>query len=120
MPLATGYNLGRVLTRGVMWLGLFRWSAQLLSWGGTLLVLRILTPADYGILGMTTYFVGLTSVLSEFGIGSALLASRELSVTAVRQLNLLATSLGFLGFLLSIVAVPLATRWFAEPALRAV
>jgi O-antigen/teichoic acid export membrane protein len=103
-----------------MWLGLFRWSAQLLSWGGTLLVLRILTPADYGILGMTTYFVGLTSVLSEFGIGSALLATRDLPASTVKQLNLLAILLGFTGLLLAALAAPLASRWFGEPALRAV
>jgi teichuronic acid exporter len=120
MPRAPGENLGSVLTRGVLWIGLFRWTAQLISWGGTLLVLRILTPADYGILGMTTYFVGLTSVLSEFGIGSALLATRDLPQATVRQLNLLAVVLCFTGLLLSVLAAPLASRWFGEPALYAV
>jgi polysaccharide transporter, PST family len=110
-------RLGRVLARGMMWVGLFRWSAQLLSWGATLAVLRILTPADYGIVGMTTYFVGLASVLSEFGIGSAVIAARELTLPMKRQLNLFALGLGLAGSLAALAAAAPLSRYFAEPAL---
>ena len=116
-PVPTTHPGGRILARGIMWVGAFRWSAQVISWGCTLVVLHILTPSDYGIVGMTTYFIGLAGVFSEFGIGSAIIASRSLSRDASRQMNTVAVALGATGSLLALGFAPLLSRYFREPLL---
>jgi len=111
---------GHTLARGVVWIGAFRWSTQVLTWAVTLLVIRLLSPRDYGIVGMTTFFVALMSVAAEFGIGSALLALKELPLSTACQLHTIAIGAGALATLVSAaIAWPLS-RYFHEPALTAV
>ena len=38
---------------------------QLVSWGATLVVVRILTPADYGLVGMALIAVGIAQLVGE-------------------------------------------------------
>ncbi|HEY9385389.1 MAG TPA: lipopolysaccharide biosynthesis protein [Gemmatimonadales bacterium] len=108
---------GRTLVRGIAWIGIFRWSSQALTWAITLVVLRILSPRDYGIVGMTTFFIALAGVLSEFGIGGAIIALRDLSASAVRQLHAVAIVAGVLASGFSLIAAWPLSRLLHESAL---
>jgi O-antigen/teichoic acid export membrane protein len=91
-----------------------------LSWVVTLLVVRILSPADYGIVGMTAFFITLAGSLAESGIGAAVVALRELTPQAIRQLHAVAIGAGFAAAGLTAAAAWPASRYFHEPALVAV
>ena len=108
---------GRVLARGVVWIGAFRWSAQIVTWAVTLTVIRLLSPRDYGVVGMTTFFVALASVVAEFGIGSALIAMKQLESSLARQLHTIALGTGALAAILSAAFAWPMSRYFREPAL---
>ncbi|MDQ2765786.1 MAG: hypothetical protein M3Y30_01405 [Gemmatimonadota bacterium] len=45
-------SLDRSLVSGIAWTGGTKWATQLLSWAATLVVARILSPSDYGLMGM--------------------------------------------------------------------
>jgi len=53
----------------------FRWTAsvrllsQVITGAITLIVIRLLTPADYGLLAMATVFVSFLAMFSEMGLG---------------------------------------------------
>lgn len=105
------------LIRGVAWTGGVRWATQVASWLSTLVVIRLLTPADYGIMGMATLYLGLVQLLSEFGVGAAVVTLRDLSKRQVAQLNTVAVGFGVAGFLISaVIAAPMA-RFFSTPEL---
>ncbi|HWJ21413.1 MAG TPA: lipopolysaccharide biosynthesis protein [Gemmatimonadaceae bacterium] len=109
-PVGTA-SLDRALASGIAWMSGVKWSTQLLAWGSTLIVARILTPADYGLVGMAGLFLSLVTVLSEFGIGAAVVNMRDLTQSQVAQINTLAVLFGAAGFLLGcLAAVPLG--WF--------
>jgi O-antigen/teichoic acid export membrane protein len=109
--------LDHSLVRGVAWTAMARWASQALTWGSWVIVARLLTPEDYGLVGMAALYLGLITLLSEFGMGTAVLAVRELSVEQLSQLNGLAVLSGFAGLLASCaVAMPLA-RFFHAPQL---
>lgn len=108
---------GRALAKGMAWLGIYRWSGQILSWAATLLVIRLLTPADYGIMGMALAWISVASVLAEFGLGSAIIALPDLKKGAAAQLHTLALGLGVAGFLVTAAATPLIAAFFREPRL---
>ena len=57
--------LDRSLVRGIAWTGGVRWLTQLVSWGATLVVASILTPADYGLVGMALIAVGIAQLVGE-------------------------------------------------------
>ncbi len=111
---------GHTLARGVAWIGAVRWSSQLLSWVVTLLVVRILSPADYGIVGMTTFFITLAGALAESGIGAAVVALRELTPQAIRQLHAVAIGAGFSAAGITAAVAWPVSRYFHEPALVSV
>jgi PST family polysaccharide transporter len=99
----------RSLLQGLAWTGGAKWSSQILTWLATLVVARILTPDDYGLIGMASIFLGLVALVNEFGLGTAIVTLRDLSDDQVAQLNTVAILFGAVAFVIScLMAVPLA------------
>jgi PST family polysaccharide transporter len=93
-----------------------RWLTQLVSWVATILIARLLTPADYGIVGMAVVYSGLIEMISDFGLGAAIVQRRDLGPARIAQLGGVALGLGVFLFTASVLlATPIA--WFyGEPA----
>ncbi len=111
------HALDRSLFSGVAWAGVGKWSTQVLSWVGTILVARLLMPSDYGLVTMASVFLGIVYILSEFGVGTAVITLRELPAEHLQQLNGFSALLG-LGctMLTALMAYPLGL-FFRAPAL---
>jgi teichuronic acid exporter len=110
-------TLDGALIRGIAWTGGIRWTSQILTWVATIVVARLLSPDDYGLVGMAMVYLGLVTLLSEFGIGATIVMLRDLTSEQVAQINSLALIFGVTAFLLSCaVAVPLGW-FFREPQL---
>lgn len=111
------HSLDRSLLAGVAWTGAAKWSTQILSWAITILVARILTPSDFGLVTMATVFLSIVMMLSEFGVGVAVITLRELPDKQLRQLNAFSVLLGAAGTsLTALLAYPLGA-FFRAPAL---
>jgi len=105
------------LVRGIAWTGAAKWSSHAMALASTLVVARILTPDDFGLVSLATVYLGLLTVVSEFGLGSAVVTLRDLTEEQVAQLNGLSVCLGLVGFAISCaVAIPLG-RFFGSPGL---
>ncbi|HXF96798.1 MAG TPA: lipopolysaccharide biosynthesis protein [Gemmatimonadales bacterium] len=105
------------LLHGVAWTAGAKWLAQGSMWIAWLVVARLLSPADYGLVGMAAVYLGLITLLSEFGLGTAVLAVRDLTEAQLDQLNGLSVLLGLGSMLVSwAAAVPLG-RFFDAPEL---
>ena len=110
-------SLDRSALTGVAWAGAAKYSTQIIAWVSTIFVARILMPSDYGLMVMASVFLGIVMTLSEFGVGSAVVAMRELAPEKLQQLNSLSLLLGLLGtFITAIMAYPLGL-FFRAPAL---
>jgi len=113
-----GRELDRSLVQGLAWTGGARGVGQLLSWASTIVIARVLTPGDYGLVGMATVYLGLVQMLNEFGLSAAIVQRRDLTRSQVERLGGLALLLSALFFLASaILAYPLAL-FFHEPVVR--
>lgn len=71
--------IGGAVLRGLVWLGGARWAAQLFAWASTLIIARLLSPDDYGLVAMATVLTGFLEAITEMGLGAALVQSREVS-----------------------------------------
>lgn len=91
-----------------------------IQFGGLIIVARLLTPQDYGVMAMVMALVGVGEVLREFGLSSASVQAR--SVTAQQRSNLfwMNAGIGLALMLLTLLAAPLIARWYDTPALLAV
>jgi O-antigen/teichoic acid export membrane protein len=107
--------LDRRLIHGVTWTGAVKGVTLLLSWLSTIAVARILSPADYGLVAMATVYIGLTTMVTDFGLGSAIVALRDLDDNLKAQLHTVAACIGAAAVIATcIVAVPLG-HFFKSP-----
>ena len=111
-------ELDQSLLRGIAWTGATRWATQLLSWASTLVVARLLSPTDYGLVGMALVYLGFVQLVNEFGLGAAIVTRRDLNEDQIARLGGFALLLGcgFVG-VSGVVAAPMAT-FFHEPPVR--
>ena len=107
----------RKVARGVTWTAVVKAATAVVSWACTIVIARILSPQDYGIYAMATLYVGLTLMVTDFGLGAAIIALPELNENLAAQLHSAASMVGVIAFAVScIVAVPVS-RFFKTPAL---
>lgn len=98
----------RKMAGAMAWTGAGMSSTQLLTWIATFTVARLLTPSDYGLIGMATIYTGLVLALSEFGLGLTVVNLQDLTQEQVAQINTLSVLFGILAFLISLlVAFPI-------------
>jgi len=110
-------RLDRALVRGVAWSGVASALTQALSWASTLVVVHLLEPSDYGVVGIAQIFLGLAALLSEFGIGSAIVALRSLGDRQIAQLSSVAWLLGFAALAVSWALAKPFSRFFDDERL---
>jgi O-antigen/teichoic acid export membrane protein len=78
-------NLRRRAVRGGTIFLVSRLATQLFVWCVTLIVARLLSPFDYGLMTTGLIFVGLADLLSEAGIGKALVQKERLEASDLDQ-----------------------------------
>ena len=109
-PAPNHKTLDRRVIQGLAWTGGVKWCSQIVSWATTLFVARLLAPADYGLVGMATIYLGLVSLFSEFGVGTAVITLGELNEEKLAQLHTVSLILG-VPWLLDIMCSGYSTRF---------
>ncbi|MEZ5730084.1 MAG: oligosaccharide flippase family protein [Burkholderiaceae bacterium] len=66
------------VARSIGWLSLAKLVAQIASWAATLLVMRILDPRDYGIVGLAAAIFTLVFSFAEFGLSKAITQEKRI------------------------------------------
>lgn len=103
------------LAHSLAWRAGADWFSQILSWSSFLIVVRLLTPADFGIVAMAMVLWAYLRYLGEFGIPQTIVTLRDLTEDELAQLNTVALLLGLGCFgLASLLAYPLAA-FFKTP-----
>ncbi|MFI5445916.1 lipopolysaccharide biosynthesis protein [Polaromonas sp. UC242_47] len=106
---------------GLKWTVLGRLTSQLLTWAITIYVIRLLKPEDYGLMALAAIFSALFSLLSEMGLGSTLVQTKDLPPQRLRQIfGLVVLSNGAACLVMATVVAPLVALFFAEPRLQPV
>jgi O-antigen/teichoic acid export membrane protein len=108
------------LLSGLAWTAAAKWSTQALSWASTLVVVRFLSPSDYGLVGMATVFLGMATVLSECGLGATIVYLRRLTDEQIQQLNTLSVAFGAMTFAACCALATPVALFFKSPQLRPV
>jgi O-antigen/teichoic acid export membrane protein len=104
-------NLDKRFAGGLAWTAGAKWATQILTWTSVFSVARLLSQSDVGIGDIAGMFTGLTNVLAEFGIGTAVLHMPELDRKTLGQLHLFSLILCTGLFGISVLAAP-GIAWF--------
>ncbi len=110
----------RQMARGGAWMVLMRWTMRGIGLLSTLILARLLTPGDFGVIAMAMIVVGLLEILAQTGVDLALIRepepSREDFDSAWTLQILISLTIGILLFLIA----PFAADAFSEPKIRPV
>ena len=107
-------DLKKKVITGFCWSAGGRFLSQLITWAITLIVIRLLTPADYGLMAMAGIFTGFLALLNELGLGAALVQGEDFEKHFLRKVFGLVFTVNFFLFMLLLFAAPLIASFFKE------
>jgi len=113
-------DLRRRTLSGLNWSAVGQSFQQLAAFLFSIMLARILTPDDFGLIAMVLVFSGFATLLSELGLGAALVQRAELAhghINAAFWANLVA---GFVLALTFFVLAPVLASFYSHPALEAI
>jgi lipopolysaccharide exporter len=105
------------LMKGAAWTIGLRWSVRALGFINTVIMARILVPADYGIVAMAFLILGLIQAVLDFGSATALLRKNEVTRDEIDSAWTFRVIEGVIIGILLAAGSPLAVWYFGEPRL---
>lgn len=105
------------LARSLVWRAIADWTSQVLTWASLLIVVRLLTPADFGLVGMAVVLVPYLRFISEFGIPRTVVTLRDLTDEQLAQLNSVTSLLSVACFGLACLLAKPIELFFRTPGL---
>lgn len=103
--------------KGTLWSAMESFSVQGVQFLVMLVMARILTPADYGIIGMLTIFLAVSNTFINSGFSTALIRKQdrtELDKSTVFYFNIIVALFFYLALFF---CAPLIARFYNEPLL---
>ena len=89
--------------------------AQLVQWAATFLVIRILSPSDYGLFAMTGVVMAFMAMFNGYGLASGLVQQEQVSDRMIRQLFGMLLLLNGTLCVLQLALAPLAAAYYRQP-----
>lgn len=93
-------RINRELLSGSFYIGIAKYSNILFQLLVTAILARLLTPSDFGIVAIATVFIVFFNILSDIGIGPAVIQRKDLDT---KELNHLFSFNVYLGFFLALL-----------------
>lgn len=111
----TETTLKHKTTLSLFWSFLDKFGQQLIFLGSSIVLMRILEPSEYGLIGALAVFIAFSTLLVDSGFTRALLNRKQITpqeYSSVFYFNLL---LSVLLYLLLFAGAPLIARLFHDP-----
>jgi O-antigen/teichoic acid export membrane protein len=101
----------------VIWSALERVSGQLIRFAIGVVLARLLLPAEFGLIGMITVFMGVSQVFVNCGFGEALIQKQNASPQDESSVFYFNIALGLIAAGLLYGAAPWIARFYEQPSL---
>ena len=115
-----GASFKHSVLQGFFWQGTGTIIGQVISAVSMIIVVRLLSPSDYGLMAMAGAFLTFLTVISELGIGGGLIQAKELTERQIRQIFGWILSTGLIGFFACYALAPWVARFYSAPDLVAI
>lgn len=102
---------------GTIWSFVERFSTQAVQFVLTIIMARLLTPNDYGLIGMLAIFISLSQVFIDGGFSTALIQRQDRTNEDFSTVFYINLSMSFLIYLLLFFCAPFIADFYNEPLL---
>jgi O-antigen/teichoic acid export membrane protein len=120
MSTETGAPLRTQAVKSAAWYGGTRLWGQLLSWVITIVLARLLVPADYGLFAMAASVLTFLELLAEFGLGTAIIQRRDLTRAQINGVFWIVFGTSLALTTVTVLAADAIGGFYAEPQLAGV
>lgn len=108
-------SLKEKAVQSILWLGSAKLVGQGISWILTVLLIRILTPRDFGLVGMAAAYQAIVIIVYDLNLGSAIVQKSEVSQNDLSTCFWVVLGLGTLCYTVTWIFSPLIAIFFKEP-----
>jgi len=108
-------SLGDRIRQGALWLLVGNTGSQILTFAFGIVLARLLTPRDFGMLVTIQVFTGLAGFVSGGGMGQGLVRAREASKQDYDAVFTLQLAIGCVIYALFYLAAPWFAQWYDTP-----
>ncbi|WP_295732404.1 lipopolysaccharide biosynthesis protein [uncultured Muribaculum sp.] len=115
-----GDNLGKRAIKGTIWASVDRIGSMGLQFVVNLVLARLLTPADFGAIGMIMIFILVSQVFVDGGFSSALIQRKDSDQTDFSTIFFWNIGVGMLFYLTVFLGAPFVARFYEMPVLEPV
>ena len=107
-------NLTKLTAFGILWTGISRLSTQLFRFVIIVILARLLTPEDFGIVGLASIFLGFITTINELGLSAAIVQRKEIDELHLSTSFWASVIAGITLFIVVILASPFVADFFQE------
>ncbi len=110
-------SLKHKTVKGTVWSSIERFSVQGIQFLVMILMARVLTPGDYGLVGMLVIFISISQALIDSGFSQALIRKQDRSEVDNSTVFYFNIAVGFILYFILFFSAPLIASFYDEPAL---
>ena len=112
--------IGRQIAKGAGWTVGIKLCQRALGLVSTLVLARLLVPADFGLLAMATSIYAVLDALTAFGFEAAIIQRQASSPDYLNSAWTLNAMIGASNALALLIAIPLAVGFYKEPRIASI
>lgn len=100
-----------------IWSFIERASSQIVSFVIGIILARLLSPYDYGVVGLTAIFIAISNVFIDAGFANCLIRNQHRTEKDMSTAFIFNIVVGFLCYGILCGVTPVVSKWFEEPLL---
>lgn len=112
------WSVGSAMMKGTAWTLVMRWAIKAIGMVSVIILARLLTPSDYGLMAMATLVVGLVQVFLDTSADIALLRHPDPSPALIHSAWTMRLLQAVVMAAAVAAAAPIAATYFGEPRLQ--
>lgn len=105
---------------GIIWSAIERFSLQGVQFLIGIVLARLLSPSDFGMIGMLSIFMGVSQTFIDCGFSSALIRQKEVSAKDYGTTFIINFFISLLAFLILFFVAPFIAKFYNTPELELV
>lgn len=110
---------GRI-AKGISWSAIQQFSTQIIQFVVTIILARLLTPAQFGVVAASTIVIAILQVINESGFGTALMQKLDRDETDFNSVFILNLAMGIVLYVIVVLSSHLLAVIFKTPELETV
>lgn len=113
-------NITNLAIKGTLWASLQRIGVMLINLASSIILARLLSPSDFGIIGMLMIFISVSASLIDGGFGSALIQKENPSETDYSTIFYINIIFSLVLYVILYFCSSIIARFYNQPTLETV